>query len=151
MPGVVFFRLANTMDAMWGYKTEKFKDFGYAAAKIDDLLNWVPARITAGLYAINGRFVQAIGSWENQGSTWSSPNAGPVMAAGAGALDLELGGPARYATGVEQRPSLGYGRKAKEEDIQRAIRLVQKSSVSFVILVLIGELFFWLLNMAAIY
>ena len=126
-PGAVLFRLANTLDAMWGYKTEQFLAFGWAAARIDDLLNYVPARLTALSYALCGRTRIALACWRRQAPVWESPNAGPVMSAGAGSLGLALGGPAIYHGQLEERPVLGAGRAAQAEDILRALSLVRRS------------------------
>jgi len=94
---------------MWGYRDELRLHFGWAAARIDDLLNLVPARLTALTYAVLGSMGGALSCWRAQAGTWSSPNAGPVMAAGAGALGVRLGGPAIYHGRVEERPYLGVG------------------------------------------
>lgn len=122
--GAVLYRLSNTLDAMWGYRTPRFLVFGCAAARIDDGLNWIPARLTAVSYALLGNTRQAWQCWRLQAPQWSSPNAGPVMAAGAGALGLALGGAATYDGLVEQRPPLGRGAPAGAADIHRAWRLV---------------------------
>ncbi len=127
--GAVLFRLANTLDAMWGYKTGRFLHFGWAAARIDDGLNYLPARLTALSYALCGRTQTALSCWRRQAPSWESPNAGPVMAAGAGSLGLVLGGPAIYHGRVEERSLLGEGRTAEGQDIPRAIKLVRHSIV----------------------
>ena len=128
-PGAVLFRLANTLDAMWGYKTDRFLAFGWAAARIDDVLNYLPARLTALSYALCGRTRVALACWRQQAPVWESPNAGPVMSAGAGSLGLALGGPAIYHGQLEERPVLGAGRAARAEDITRALSLVRRSLV----------------------
>lgn len=124
-PGVILYRLANTLDAMWGYRNEKYLYFGWAAARFDDVLNYIPARITALTYALIGKTRQALLCWRTQASTWDSPNAGPVMAAGAGALGIRIGGSARYLGEWHKRPILGIAIKPKTSDIERALKLVR--------------------------
>lgn len=126
-PGVVLFRLANTLDAMWGYKTERLLHFGWAAARLDDALNYLPARLTALSYALFGQTRRALACWRAQAPQWESPNAGPVMSAGAASLGLALGGAAIYHGEVEARPTLGEGRPPHGEDIARALTLVRRS------------------------
>lgn len=124
-PGALLYRLANTLDAMWGYRNERYLHFGWAAARLDDVLNYIPARLTAITYAILGRTRSALACWRNQARSWDSPNAGPVMAAGAGALGVTIGGPARYAGEWHERPVLGAGAAPTLDDIERALRLVR--------------------------
>jgi adenosylcobinamide-phosphate synthase len=132
-PGALLFRLANTLDAMWGYRTERFNLFGRSAARIDDVLNYLPARLTAIAYAAlapgAASTQRALACWRKQAPAWSSPNAGPVMASGAGALGLQLGGAASYGGEIEQRPPLGEGAGATAADIPRAWRLVRNATV----------------------
>ncbi len=142
-PGALLFRLANTLDAMWGYRSERFNLFGRVAARIDDVLNLVPARLTAFSYVLlapRGGHLRAWRCWRTQAPAWSSPNAGPVMASGAGALGIALGGAARYDGVVEQRPPLGLGRAAAPEDIERAWRLVLHSTLLWVAAVCVAAL-----------
>ncbi len=124
-PGALLYRLANTLDAMWGYRNNKYLHFGWAAARLDDILNYIPARLTALTYAILGCTRSALTCWRNQAPAWDSPNAGPVMAAGAGALGVAIGGPARYAGEWHERPVLGVGAAPTLNDIERALRLVR--------------------------
>ena len=141
-PGAVLFRLANTLDAMWGYRSERFNLFGRPAARIDDVLNYVPARLTALSYvalAGAGR-ARAWHCWRTQAPAWSSPNAGPVMASGAGALGVSLGGAAVYDGEVEQRPPLGSGPAAGAGDILRAWRLVWRTTLLWAALVCLAAL-----------
>lgn len=126
-PGVLIYRLANTLDAMWGYRNERYCLFGWAAARLDDLLNYLPARLTALGYAVVGDTHRALRCWRQQATSWDSPNAGPVMSAGAGSLALALGGPASYHGTVEIRPALGQGAPASAADIDRALALVNKA------------------------
>ena len=114
-PGVLVHRAANTMDAMVGYRTARYERYGWAAAKLDDALAWVPARLTAGLVAAL-RPAAAGDVWQavrTQAPAHPSPNAGVAEAAFAAALGLRIGG---------QR-NLGFGRPPEVTDIPRAIRL----------------------------
>lgn len=126
-PAVIVFRLANTLDAMWGYRTPRWAMFGWAAARIDDALNLIPARLTALSYALLGATMQALRCWRTQAPAWSSPNAGPVMAAGAGAVGVALGGGARYHGEWEERPPLGIGEAPGAAHVHACLRLVQRT------------------------
>ncbi|SIQ30859.1 adenosylcobinamide-phosphate synthase CbiB [Aquipseudomonas alcaligenes] len=140
-PGVLLHRLSNTLDAMWGYRNERFERFGWAAARIDDVLNYLPARLVALTYALLGRTHVALRCWQRQAPQWDSPNAGPVMAAGAGALQVQLGGAAIYHGVEEQRPQLGEGAPAQARDIERALNLVYLGVLLWLVGLVIGELY----------
>lgn len=137
LPGALLHRLVNTLDAMWGYRTERFERFGKVAARLDDLLGWVPARLTAISYALCGRFAAGLRCWQQQASACDSPNAGPVMAAGAGALGVMLGGGAPYHGGWKDKPWLGEGRAASTDSIAAATTLLQRA-LSLWLVVLLG-------------
>jgi len=126
-PGALLFRLANTLDAMWGYRTERYNLFGRFAARFDDALNFLPARLTALAYALLGQTRTALHCWRTQAPGWDSPNAGPVMAAGAGSLGVALGGAAIYHGVEEIRPPLGCGPAPVAVDLRRAVSLVNHS------------------------
>jgi adenosylcobinamide-phosphate synthase len=130
-PGALAYRLVNTLDAMWGYRTPRFFYFGWAAARLDDVLNYFPARLTAITYALLGNTRRAWTAWRSQAPLWDSPNAGPVMAAGAGALNVQLGGAARYHGEWHQRPQLGTTVPPTAEDIPRALRLVRNGMLAW--------------------
>jgi len=136
-PGVVMYRLVNTLDAMWGYRTERYRQFGYAAAKLDDLLNWPPARLTALGYILAGDTARGWRCWRSQGHRTDSPNGGVVMAAGAGALGLQLGGSTAYHGVMCDKPLLGEGLPARGPDIYRAIRLVQRALILWLVAILL--------------
>ncbi|MBC3908692.1 adenosylcobinamide-phosphate synthase CbiB [Undibacterium umbellatum] len=140
-PGAVLYRLVNTLDAMWGYRSTRFLRFGCVAARADDVMNWIPARLTACTYAILGKTRLAWQCWQRQAPGWPSPNAGPVMAAGAGALGLALGGAASYDGVAEVRPPLGEGDTANAADILRALRLVETGAALWCGVALLAAIF----------
>ncbi|WP_201316167.1 adenosylcobinamide-phosphate synthase CbiB [Dyella sp. EPa41] len=135
-PGAVLYRLANTLDAMWGYRTPRYGRFGWMAARADDVLNFLPARLTALSYGLLGDAQRAWRCWRTQAAAWDSPNAGVVMAAGAGALGVQLGGAAPYDGVWESRPDLGEGNPPGADTIVRALRLVRRAVVLWLLGVL---------------
>ena len=137
--GALLYRLANTLDAMWGYKNERYRQFGWAAARFDDVLNWAPARLTALSYALLGNTRLAIYAWRHQAGLLESPNAGPVMTAGAGALSLKLGGPAVYHGQIKNKPWFGGANIPEAGDIKRAIGLVYRTLGLWLALIIIAE------------
>ncbi|MGR9053096.1 MAG: adenosylcobinamide-phosphate synthase CbiB [Gammaproteobacteria bacterium] len=137
--GAVLYRLANTLDAMWGYRNTRYRRFGRAAARIDDVLNWMPARLTAVSYAVLGRTRTALSCWRSQAGLLSSPNGGPVMTAGAGALNLRLGGPARYHGQLRQKAYFGGSENPVDADIVRAVRLMYRTLILWAVLIAMGD------------
>ena len=135
VPGALLYRLANTLDAMWGYRTARYENFGWAAARIDDGLNYVPARLTALSYMLLGQTKRAWRCWRTQASLWDSPNAGPVMATGAGALGVRLGGAAPYGGVWESRPDLGEGDLPDADTIERSLTLLRRSVVLWLVVI----------------
>lgn len=127
-PGaVVLHRLANTLDAMWGYRSARYARFGCWAARCDDALNFLPAQLTALSFALLGHSRAAMDCWRRQGWRWKSINAGSVMASGAAALGVMLGGAASYHGQVQSRPVLGQGRAPALADLQKAADLVMRT------------------------
>ncbi|KND54374.1 Adenosylcobinamide-phosphate synthase [Candidatus Paraburkholderia kirkii] len=136
-PGALMFRLANTLDAMWGYRTPRYLRFSWAAARFDDVLNFIPARLTAATYALAGDTHMAWHCWRTQARSWDSPNAGPVMAAGAGSLNVLIGGAAVYHGKLEARPTLGAGHSANPQHVVAALRLVERATLMWLAVLLI--------------
>ena len=128
VPGVLAYRAINTLDAMIGHRSARYRRFGWAAARLDDLVNIIPARVTGLLVAlcaplVGGSPTGAVRAWSRDADRHPSPNAGVVEAAFAGALDVQLGGPTQYRHELEIRPTLGEGRPPGVEDLRRAVRL----------------------------
>jgi adenosylcobinamide-phosphate synthase len=131
--GLLGYRAVNTLDAMVGHRSPRYARFGWAAARLDDVVNLVPARVTA-LLAATARPVPALRAWRRDAGRHPSPNAGPVEAAFAGALGLRLGGTNRYGEQVQDRGLLGDGRPPEPADIRRAVRLADAVGLGAVIL-----------------
>jgi adenosylcobinamide-phosphate synthase len=126
--GVVGYRAANTLDAMVGHRSDRYRDFGWAAARLDDLVNWPTARLAALLTVLcapvaGGTPAKTWHTVRRDGARHPSPNAGRVEAAFAGALGVRLGGPLAYAGVAEMRPTIGDGRAPIAADVRRATRL----------------------------
>jgi adenosylcobinamide-phosphate synthase len=137
--GLLGYRAVNTLDAMVGHRSVRHRRFGWATARLDDLLNLVPARVSALLAAaaapvVAGRPGAALDTWRQHARRHPSPNAGPVEASFAGALGVVLGGTNVYAGTVEDRGALGTGRPVAPADIPRAVRLARVVGTGSVIL-----------------
>ena len=143
-PGAVLYRLVNTLDACWGYRNEKYRHFGWWSARADDWLNLAPARICALCYTLCGSSKNALNSWRSinrwrktDGVGFASPNAGIVMASGAGALRLCLGGDAVYDDQLVRKPPLGIGQPPEIKDIGRSVTLLKRAVNLFMIMVIV--------------
>jgi adenosylcobinamide-phosphate synthase len=147
IPGLLAYRAANTLDAMVGHRNERYTNFGWASARLDDLLNWLPARLGAALAtvlapAVGGRSADALSAWRRDASGHPSPNAGQVEAAFAGALGIQLGGVNQYGGVAEDRHTLGEGPAPLPADIERATtlgRLVGHASAALAVLVSVAR------------
>ncbi|MFF5017918.1 cobalamin biosynthesis protein [Streptomyces sp. NPDC001165] len=129
VPGLLGFRAVNTLDAMVGHKSARFRRYGWASARLDDVVGWPGARLTAVLAAAAGPDPRgALRAWRADAGKHPSPNAGPVEASFAGALGVRLGGTLSYGGRVEHRPVLGgdTGRAVRVTDIDRAVRLSRR-------------------------
>ncbi|MEE3852365.1 cobalamin biosynthesis protein [Gordonia sp. LSe1-13] len=130
LPGLVAYRTVNTLDSMVGYRSPRHERFGWASARLDDLVNLVPARLSGLLVAaLGGAPRRSIGAWRRDARAHPSPNAGVVEAAFAGALGVRLGGRTEYPHGVEQRPELGTGPAPTTADLRAAARLSRRVQV----------------------
>ena len=120
--GAMLQRLASVLDRLWAHRTARFTEFGWTAARLDDLLSWIPARITAISYAIMGSFEDALHCWRRQAGMWSGLSSGPLLASGMGALHLDT---------CEDGEKDAYGNMAINPatlphagDVRRAVALV---------------------------
>jgi adenosylcobinamide-phosphate synthase len=128
LPGLLGYRAVNTLDAMVGHHSTRYERFGWAAARLDDVANWLPGRLTAALTVAcaplaGGSAGGALRAWGRDGAAHPSPNAGRCEASMAGALGVRLGGRNVYGGRVEERPTLGDGPRPRTADIGRAVRL----------------------------
>lgn len=141
-PGIMAHKALNTADSMIGHLDTRYRDFGWAAARLDDVANWVPARVAGVLLAAAGgqwgvgRIAHALGSMWRDGGTHRSVNAGYPEGAMAGALGLRLAGPRRYKGVVTADPWLGEGTpEATVHDIRRGLRVYVGACVLLALLV----------------
>jgi adenosylcobinamide-phosphate synthase len=128
VPGLLGYRAVNTLDAMVGYRSPRYRRFGWASARLDDMVNLAPARLAAmltvlGAPVVGGSSRGAWSAWRRDAAAHPSPNAGQVEAAFAGALEVRLGGRTEYEHGVEERPVLGDGRAPDSGHVTRAVEL----------------------------
>jgi adenosylcobinamide-phosphate synthase len=128
VPGLLVYRGVNTLDAMIGHRSPRYARFGWAAARLDDAMNYLPARATGLLVAacapvVGGSPRRALAAWHHDAARHPSPNAGVAEAAFAGALGVRLGGPTQYAHRLEIRPTLGDGRLPEPADLRASVRL----------------------------
>ena len=151
--GGLFFKAVSTGDSMIGYKNDRYFSFGRAAAKTDDILNFLPARISAFLIVLSAVFSRKLSAgdaakaYRNDHKKTESPNAGCPESAMAGALGIELGGAAFYGGKLIERPVLGiFSREAELDDIGRAQRIVVSASVFMEIICAVVLYLTWFLD-----
>jgi adenosylcobinamide-phosphate synthase len=133
--GAFAYRAVNTLDAVVGHRSARYRNFGWASARLDDVAGWVPARVTALLVAAvrpgaAGAVRRAV---RRDAPRHPSPNAGVAEAAFAAALDLRLGGPVAYGGRLDVRPQLGDGRPPEAADIARAVQLSREVTATLAI------------------
>ena len=134
-PGMLAYKMVNTLDSMIGYRTERYKDFGCWAARIDDVANYLPARLTALLMVIaSGKLSLLKFVWKN-GRRHASPNSGYPEAALAGALDCRFGGPHYYFGELFDQPYIGENdRELNTKDMQTAVRINRTTELLMLVL-----------------
>lgn len=143
-PAALAYRAVNTLDSMVGHRSPRYQRFGWAAARLDDMVNYPAARLTAALAAlcapvVGGSPSSAVRAWRRDAARHPSPNAGVVEAAFAGALGVRLGGPTQYRYELQIRPTLGEGPAPSPVDLRRAVllsRVVQAAAVAVLSVVL---------------
>jgi adenosylcobinamide-phosphate synthase len=127
LAGLFAYKVVNTADSMIGHLEPRYRAFGWAAARTDDLMNLIPARLAGALIALAG-----VGGWRvmvRDAPRHASPNAGWPEAAMAGALRLQLGGPAAYDGEILERPRFGAGRAAGPGDVRRSLSIYRRACV----------------------
>lgn len=141
-PGALAYKAVNTLDSMLGYRQPPYEDLGWAPARLDDLANLAPSRLTMlSTAAISGRPFRTLLTALRYGPLTASPNAGMAEAAFAGALDVRLGGANAYGGVMREGPILGDGRLPVHDDIRRAVDLMHRTCVLGGILVFLAERF----------
>lgn len=139
-----FYKAVNTLDSMVGYKNEKYLNLGRFSARMDDLFNWIPARLSAFCMILGARLVgfdgkNAFRIWKRDRRRHASPNSAQTESACAGALHIQLAGDASYFGKVYQKPTIGdFDRAVEAEDIDRANRLMTVASVIALLLMLVA-------------
>lgn len=143
LPGILMYKAINTADSMIGYRTEKYEEFGWAAARLDDLLNWIPARLSAVLIAASSRLIKGWGAIRDDARLHRSPNAGWPEAAMARVLGTALAGPRVYDGELRDLPFV-YEDGAHEigsDAIDGAIRVLWRAWATMLALLLLIALF----------
>ena len=135
-PGMLAYKMVNTLDSMIGYKTERYRAFGCWAAHIDDMVNWIPARLTAFLMVVASGRLALLRFVAQNGRNHASPNSGYPEAALAGILDCRFGGPHYYFGQLFEKPYIGDNpRELNTGDMKKAVRINRTAEVLMVILV----------------
>ena len=139
-PGALAYKAVNTLDSMVGYRRPPYEDLGWASARLDDLANLAPSRLTMlSTAAISGRPLSTLLTALRYGPLTTSPNAGMAEAAFAGALGVRLGGANTYGGVLREGPLLGDGRLPVPEDIRHAVRLMRRCCALACLLVVLAE------------
>ena len=138
VPAMMTYKMVNTLDSMIGYRTERYKDFGCWAARIDDVANFIPARLTALLMVLAAGKPQLVGFVWRNGHKHASPNSGYPEAALAGALDCRFGGPHYYFGELFDKPYIGENaRELTTADMQKAVRINRVAEILAIVIIIV--------------
>lgn len=139
VPGMFAYKMVNTLDSMIGYKNERYREFGCWAARIDDVANYLPARITAGLMILVSGRVSLFAFVRRFGKQHSSPNSGYPEAALAGILDCRFGGPNTYFGKQVDKPYIGnHPKTLTTDDMRMALSINKQTEIAMILLVMAG-------------
>ncbi|MBO7581487.1 MAG: cobalamin biosynthesis protein CobD [Bacteroidaceae bacterium] len=138
VPAMMAYKMVNTLDSMIGYRTERYKDFGCWAARIDDIANFIPARLTGLLMVLAAGKPQLVGFVWRNGRKHASPNSGYPEAALAGALDCRFGGPHYYFGELFDKPYIGENaRELTTADMQKAVRINRIAEILAIVIIIV--------------
>ena len=142
--GALLYRLAAEMDRRWGQRRDaEFRAFGRFSARAFHALDWLPVRLSAVGFAIAGNFEDAVATWRSYAQTWLDATQGILLASGAGALGVRLGGPLPLEAGVDFRPDLGEGELPDADTLQSALYLLWRTLIVWLVLLLLLTLARW--------
>ncbi|PID68154.1 MAG: cobalamin biosynthesis protein CobD [Flavobacteriia bacterium] len=145
IPALMTYKMINTLDSMIGYKNDTYRDFGFFAAKLDDVANFIPARLTAFLMALSAMSSRSLKFIFTYGHRHSSPNAGYPEAALAGILDVRFGGPGTYHGQLVEKPYIGNNPRAfTGKDLQKSLFVNHAVCLICIILITLKVFYFGL-------
>ena len=142
LPGMLAYKMVNTLDSMIGYRTQRYRQFGCMAARIDDVANYIPARLTALLMVVSSGRLSLLKFVWHYGNHHASPNSGYPEAALAGILDCRFGGPHYYFGQMFDKPFIGSNpRELTTNDMQRAIVINRMAEAMMLVITAIAVFF----------
>lgn len=137
VPGMMTYKMINTLDSMIGYKSERYKQFGSVAARIDDAANYIPARLTAALMILSNGKSKIFSFVKKFGHQHASPNSGYPEAALAGILDCRFGGPNFYFAQLVEKPYIGNNERViTTQDMQLAVKINQRTEILMIVIII---------------
>lgn len=141
VPGMVAYKMINTLDSMIGYKNERYREFGCWAARIDDIANYIPARLTALFMLMVSGKLPLLSFVSKYGSHHASPNSGYPEAALAGILDCRFGGPNHYFGKLVEKPYIGTtDRVITTQDMESAVKINKRTEILMIAIIIVSVL-----------